>query len=81
MREGSEPEIFWDTLGGKAEYPRGKEIPKYIEDPHLFVLDVTGGKKNTLVEKYNLLLTWFRIIMDEMTGKACLIDGSVSYTN
>lgn len=44
MREGNEPDDFWDTLGGKAEYPGAKEIKKYAEDPHLFVLNISGGK-------------------------------------
>ncbi|XP_054792642.1 villin-1 isoform X2 [Prosopis cineraria] len=43
VREGNEPDDFWDTLGGKAEYPRVKEIQKYPEDPHLFVLNISGG--------------------------------------
>lgn len=37
LREGGEPEEFWMALGGKADYPREKEIRKHIEDPHLFV--------------------------------------------
>ncbi|KAI9073613.1 hypothetical protein K1719_044425 [Acacia pycnantha] len=44
VREGNEPDDFWDILGGKAEYPRAKEIQKYAEDPHLFVLNISGGK-------------------------------------
>ncbi|XP_028779934.1 villin-1 isoform X1 [Neltuma alba] len=43
VREGNEPTDFWDTLGGKAEYPREKEIQKHAEDPHLFVLNINGG--------------------------------------
>ncbi|KAF8111225.1 hypothetical protein N665_0076s0212 [Sinapis alba] len=35
-REGSEPDTFWDLLGGKAEYPKEKEMRKQIEEPHLF---------------------------------------------
>ncbi|XP_048504657.1 villin-1 isoform X3 [Beta vulgaris subsp. vulgaris] len=37
LREGGEPDEFWTALGGKAEYPREKEIKKHVEDPHLFV--------------------------------------------
>ncbi|KAJ7959797.1 Villin-1 [Quillaja saponaria] len=43
VREGSEPDIFWNTLGGKAEYPREKEIQGYVEDPHMFALSITEG--------------------------------------
>lgn len=44
MREGNESDIFWNALGGKSEYARGKEIKGYIEDPHLFMLSGTEGK-------------------------------------
>lgn len=37
VREGSEPDDFWNALGGKAEYPREKEIIGFMEDPRLFV--------------------------------------------
>ncbi|XP_068638444.1 villin-1 [Aristolochia californica] len=36
VREGSEPDSFWDTLGGKAEYAKDKEIKQWEEEPHLF---------------------------------------------
>ncbi|XP_024003732.1 villin-1 [Eutrema salsugineum] len=35
MREGNEPDTFWDFLGGKAEYPKEKEMRKQIEEPRL----------------------------------------------
>ncbi|KAL5580762.1 hypothetical protein UlMin_013204 [Ulmus minor] len=41
VREGNEPEIFWTALGGKVEYPKGKEIKGHIEDPHLFLLNIS----------------------------------------
>ncbi|KAL9415799.1 hypothetical protein AB3S75_039068 [Citrus x aurantiifolia] len=44
VREGSEPEVFWNALGGKSEYPREKEIKGFIEDPHLFTCTLTEGK-------------------------------------
>ncbi|KAG4943863.1 hypothetical protein JHK84_047921 [Glycine max] len=44
MREGNEPDIFWDALGGKAKYPKGKEIQGFIDDPHLFALKIMRGK-------------------------------------
>ncbi|KAJ1384205.1 Villin/Gelsolin [Sesbania bispinosa] len=43
VREGNEPDIFWDALGGKAEYPKGKEIQGFMDDPHLFALKITKG--------------------------------------
>ncbi|KAK7305383.1 hypothetical protein VNO77_43288 [Canavalia gladiata] len=43
VREGNEPDIFWEELGGKAEYPKGKEIQGFIDDPHLFALKITRG--------------------------------------
>ncbi|XP_020224778.1 villin-1 isoform X2 [Cajanus cajan] len=43
VREGNEPDIFWDALGGKAEYPKAKEIQGFIDDPHLFALKITRG--------------------------------------
>ncbi|XVF05346.1 hypothetical protein REPUB_Repub05bG0164200 [Reevesia pubescens] len=36
VREGSEPDSFWSSLGGKTEYPREKQMKKFIEDPRLF---------------------------------------------
>ncbi|KHN06263.1 Villin-1 [Glycine soja] len=41
--QGNEPDIFWDALSGKAEYPKGKEIQGFIDDPHLFALKITRG--------------------------------------
>ena len=51
VREGNEPDIFWDALSGKAEYPKGKEIQGFIDDPHLFALKIMRGKKSTLLRK------------------------------
>ncbi|MBA0565002.1 hypothetical protein Golob_009902 [Gossypium lobatum] len=45
VREGSEPDSFWSSLGGKTEYPREKEMKKFIEDPHLFKFTCTEGKQ------------------------------------
>ncbi|KAJ4725601.1 Villin [Melia azedarach] len=41
VREGSEPDVFWNALGGKAEYAREKELKGCIEDPHLFTCTLT----------------------------------------
>ncbi|XP_038901594.1 villin-1 isoform X1 [Benincasa hispida] len=43
VREGSEPDLFWEILGGKSEYQKGKEVKGPIEDPHLFVLNISEG--------------------------------------
>ncbi|KAI7757930.1 hypothetical protein M8C21_007666 [Ambrosia artemisiifolia] len=43
IREGSEPDVFWDALGGKTEYPKEREIKRSIEDPHLFVCIFSEG--------------------------------------
>jgi len=51
VREGNEPDIFWDVLGGKAEYPKEKEIQGFIDDPHLFALKITKGNKIILLRK------------------------------
>ena len=65
VREGNEPDAFWDALGGKAEYLKEKEIQGYTDDPHLFALKITGGKKNTLLRKmicfsFCLELSWMK---------------------
>ncbi|XP_015873827.3 villin-1 [Ziziphus jujuba] len=41
VREGSEPDVFWNALGGRADYARAKEIKGHPEDPHLFMLNIT----------------------------------------
>ncbi|XP_039041546.1 LOW QUALITY PROTEIN: villin-1-like [Hibiscus syriacus] len=43
VREGSEPDSFWSSLGGKSEYPREKEMEKIIEDPYLFKFICSEG--------------------------------------
>ncbi|KAG9453973.1 hypothetical protein H6P81_006877 [Aristolochia fimbriata] len=43
VREGSEAESFWDTLGGKDEYPKDKEIKQWEEEPHLFACTLSEG--------------------------------------
>lgn len=46
VREGSEPDSFWNALGGKAEYSSEKKIKEFTEDPHLFVLISSGGEQH-----------------------------------
>ncbi|KAG0475167.1 hypothetical protein HPP92_014853 [Vanilla planifolia] len=36
VREGSEPDVFWNMIGGKGDYPKQKVIKQHDEDPHLF---------------------------------------------
>lgn len=43
VREGNEPDLFWDVLGGKGEYPKEKKTNKVIEDPHLFICYFNEG--------------------------------------
>ncbi|KOM52502.1 hypothetical protein LR48_Vigan09g116100 [Vigna angularis] len=56
VREGNEPDVFWEVLGGKAEYPKGKEIQGFIDDPHLFALKITKGGDFRVCYFYNLKL-------------------------
>ncbi|CAN0910703.1 VLN1 [Linum grandiflorum] len=51
VREGSEPDDFWNALGGKADYPKGKTISRHTEDPHLFKVTNNGHFK--VKEVYN----------------------------
>ncbi|KAL9320008.1 hypothetical protein ACSQ67_011847 [Phaseolus vulgaris] len=53
VREGNEPDVFWDALGGKAEYPKGKEIQGFTDDPHLFALKIIKGGDFKVKEIYN----------------------------
>ncbi|XP_028103644.1 villin-1 [Camellia sinensis] len=43
VREGTEPDLFWNALGGKGEYPREKENNTFMDDPHLFICAFTEG--------------------------------------
>ncbi|KAI7981332.1 Villin-1 [Camellia lanceoleosa] len=43
VREGTEPDLFWNALGGKSEYPREKENNTFMDDPHLFICAFTEG--------------------------------------
>ncbi|XVE79417.1 hypothetical protein DITRI_Ditri14bG0056800 [Diplodiscus trichospermus] len=59
VREGTEPDSFWSSLGGKTEYPREKEMKKFIEDPHLFKFTRTEGKQIILSFYYCSLEGYF----------------------
>lgn len=45
IREGCEPDEFWEALGGRSEYPKEKDNIKQMEDPHLFKVTVTDGRQ------------------------------------
>jgi len=54
VAEGSEPESFWEALGGKAEYAQAKEVAEGQRDPRLFQCsNVTGSFK--LTEQFNFV--------------------------
>ncbi|KAG8084730.1 hypothetical protein GUJ93_ZPchr0010g7803 [Zizania palustris] len=36
VREGSEPDRFWEALGGRSEYSKEKHIKDWPADPHLY---------------------------------------------
>jgi len=50
IHEGSEPEEFWEALGGKTEYASAKELVEGQREPRLFQCsNVTGSFKLTEV--------------------------------
>jgi len=54
VAEGSEPDTFWEHLGGKAEYASAKESVEGQRDPRLFQCsNVTGSFK--LTEAFNFV--------------------------
>jgi len=54
VTEGSEPDTFWEALGGKAEYASAKESVEGQRDPRLFQCsNVTGSFK--LTEAFNFV--------------------------
>ncbi|CAN0099992.1 unnamed protein product [Ascophyllum nodosum] len=44
VEEGSEPEAFWDALGGIAEYPEASEVEAVTQEPRLFQVSTSSGK-------------------------------------
>ncbi|KAK9159050.1 hypothetical protein Scep_005624 [Stephania cephalantha] len=65
IREGSEPDVFWNVLRGKAEYSREKETKGYAENPHLFTYTSTEG--NIKVKEI------FNFTQDDLTTEDLLI--------
>nr|GMD69271.1 villin-1 isoform X1 [Ipomoea batatas] len=62
VREGNEPDAFWDALGGKSEYSREKEIKTYMEDPQLFVKEIFNFSQDDLTTEDVLVLNCHREI-------------------
>ncbi|KAF3791311.1 Villin-1, partial [Nymphaea thermarum] len=48
VKEGSEPDIFWDAIGGKMDYPKEKDAKEFVEDPHLFVKEIFNFSQDDL---------------------------------
>ncbi|KAL4558345.1 hypothetical protein LXL04_036544 [Taraxacum kok-saghyz] len=67
VREGSEPDVFWEALGGKTEYPKEKEIKRFIEDPHLFVCTYTQEAGDLKVKEI------FNFTQDDLTTEDVLV--------
>ncbi|CAN0315830.1 unnamed protein product, partial [Ectocarpus sp. 4 AP-2014] len=44
VEEGSEPEAFWDALGGMGEYPKSSEAEEVSQEPRLFQVSNATGK-------------------------------------
>lgn len=72
VREGSEPDVFWDSLGGKTEYPKEKDIKPFIEDPHLFVCTFTKDTNDLKVKEI------FNFTQDDLTTEDVLVLDSYS---
>ena len=50
IAEGSEPDAFWDALGGKGEYSKQINLDKPILEPRLFHCVMTASGKMRAVE-------------------------------
>ncbi|XVF46731.1 hypothetical protein PTKIN_Ptkin03bG0051900 [Pterospermum kingtungense] len=66
LREGSEPDSFWSSLGGKTEYPREKEMKKFTEDPHLFKFTCTEVD-------YGSFAAWFDFPFQDNLSILCVL--------
>ncbi|KAL5991476.1 actin filament capping [Asimina triloba] len=73
VREGSEPDVFWDAIGGKAEYPREKGSKKHEEDPHLFTCAFTEVSLPS--SSYSLLQAKeiFNFTQDDLTTEEVIV--------
>jgi villin 1/advillin len=52
VAEGDEPDLFWDSIGGKGEYSQAKEYGELEADPRLFQMSCDIGHFN-VEEIYN----------------------------
>jgi len=43
VKEGAEPDAFWDALGGKGEYPSARVMPEGSREPMLFQCSNSTG--------------------------------------
>ncbi|KAF0925699.1 hypothetical protein E2562_017263 [Oryza meyeriana var. granulata] len=43
VREGSEPDRFWEALGGRSEYSKEKHVKDWPADPHLYTCHFEQG--------------------------------------
>uniref|UniRef100_A0A0E0DM62 Gelsolin-like domain-containing protein n=1 Tax=Oryza meridionalis TaxID=40149 RepID=A0A0E0DM62_9ORYZ len=43
VREGSEPDRFWEALGGRSEYSKEKQVKDWPADPHLYTCHFEQG--------------------------------------
>ena len=67
VREGNEPDAFWSALGGKTEYTKAKEIKGHVEDPHLFLLNITEGRQEVCSSRFfPLQIIWFFLVQNRM---------------
>ncbi|XP_010414334.1 PREDICTED: villin-1-like isoform X1 [Camelina sativa] len=67
IREGNEPDTFWDLLGGKSEYPKEKEMRKQIEEPHLFTCSCSSGNDVLKVKEI------YNFVQDDLTTEDVLL--------
>ncbi|GJV50106.1 villin-1 isoform X1 [Tanacetum coccineum] len=74
VREGSEPDVFWDALGGKTEYPKEKEIKRFVEDPHLFVCTYTEGHSSVVKSKQAALSIGLAFLKKDVLGECLSMD-------
>ncbi|CAL9234875.1 unnamed protein product [Arabidopsis halleri] len=68
IREGNEPDTFWDLLGGKSEYPKEREMRKQIEEPHLFTCSCSSGNG-----KYLSVKEIYNFVQDDLTTEDVLL--------
>ncbi|MQL77789.1 hypothetical protein Taro_010202 [Colocasia esculenta] len=74
VREGSEPDAFWNAVGGKADYQREKDIKGPAEDPHLFTcVFIEGICLSFAIYAYNDGKEIFNFTQDDLTTEDVFI--------